>query len=56
MIRALVARLSAARAARETDTYTPEELALFRDNLPEGKALRRRRRKAREWLMKGSEQ
>lgn len=54
MIALLRARLAANRAHRNSDPHTAEELALLREALPEGKALRRRRRQRRASLLRGA--
>lgn len=53
MIGLFRARLAAAREHRDSDPHTAEELELLRETIPEGKALRRRRRKARLSLLRG---
>lgn len=50
MIARLRAHFAAKRALRNADPHTVEERALFREVLDEGKALRRRRRRARPTL------
>lgn len=49
-----LAWLNARRAARNAEPFTADEWAMLRDAIPEGKALRRRRRKSRPALIKGA--
>jgi hypothetical protein len=53
MIANLRARLAERRAHRDSDPHPAEEFESFREIRPEGKALRRRRRKVRLSLLRG---